>query len=434
MKVKTLSLVLLGVFVINSCLLALPAGTHQRGTAEVTEGGQQFSESGAATDAFGVQWEKDYGTLWWWSARYEGPQPVGDADNDGLNELLIGGRDPFMRVMKWDPDRQTYYEQQKIIDPVFGIGYGIWVHFLDEYHRVPQPFGSATGFSIADIDNDGLNEIGVAWGHHFSAFKWNGNRYQLMGRYIVADEREGEDGTTLDCFVGDYDNDGRNEVVITGSFNGAPNVVVVAWDGSRFVEEASWNPPGNGAVYFPWIADVDGDGENEVVVGPGNQLVVLDWTGDSFEATVVDEFDSHVFGTVSKDSDGDGLPEIHVTFYDAMFAVYEWNGTGYQQKFFITWDDEWGTIEAIDVGDVDGDGVAEVCVGTNYVHIFEWNGETYEEEYVITETYGFLAVTCVGDFDNDGLLEIHAGAVGVESLRDPYKAWIFKYHGEAIDF
>ena len=88
----------------------------------------------AVEGTYGIQWEQDYGTLWWWSARYEGPQPVGDADNDGKNELLIGGRDPFMRVMKWDETQQTYYEQQKIIDPVFGIGYGIWVHLLDEYH------------------------------------------------------------------------------------------------------------------------------------------------------------------------------------------------------------------------------------------------------------------------------------------------------------
>jgi len=52
---------------------------------------------------------------------------------------------------------------------------------------------------------------------------------------------------------------------------------------------------------------------------------------------------------------------------------------------------------------VDGDGVQEVCVGTNYVHILQWNGTTYEEEHVI-----------------------NAGAVGV-SGDESYKSWIFKY-------
>ena len=418
-------LVLFTAFVLSG-LMGLQATTDQSINYWDSQTNVPTEVDSITGNEYGIQWQKDYGTLWWWSARYEGPQPVGDADNDGSNELLIGGRDPFMRVMKWDAQQQTYYEQQKIVDPVFGIGYGIWINLFQDYFRVPQPFGSATGFSIADIDNDGLNEIGVAWGHHFSAFKWNGNRYQLLGRYIVADVREGEDGTTLDCVVGDYDNDGQNEVIVTGGYDGVPELVAIYWDGSQFVEETSWDPSRDRSIYFPWIADVDEDGQNEIIVGPGNQLVVLDWDGTQLIPTILNEFESHVFGTVSKDSDGDGKPEIHVTFYDATFAVYEWKNDGYTEKYYIEWDGEWGTIEAIDVGDVDGDGTEEVCVGTNYIHILSWNGETYEEEYVITETYGFLAVTCVGDFDNDGLLEINAGSVGVEG-DDSYNSWIFKY-------
>jgi len=48
------------------------------------------------------------------------------------------------------------------------------------------------------------------------------------------------------------------------------------------------------------------------------------------------------------------------------------------------------------------------------------------EEHVIKDTYGLLAVTCVGDFDNDGKNEINVGAVGV-SFGEPYMSWIFKY-------
>jgi len=48
------------------------------------------------------------------------------------------------------------------------------------------------------------------------------------------------------------------------------------------------------------------------------------------------------------------------------------------------------------------------------------------EEHVIKDTYGLLAVTCVGDFDNDGKNEINAGAVGVAE-DESYMSWIFKY-------
>ena len=364
-----------------------------------------------------IQWEKSYGKIPMWSARYEGPQPVGDADNDGKNELLIGGRDPFMRVMKWDESSQTYYEQAKIIDPVFGIGY-------------PFALGSATGFAIADIDNDGLNEIGVAWGRHFSAFKWDGSHYKKMGMYAITKNRGWE--TTLDCAVGDVDNDGKNEVVVTGGYNdpSIPEVLVLSWDGSKFVKESEWNAPHEESIYFPWIADVDNDGKNEIICNT-NETVVLNWnvTSNSWEPTVVstyEEKDIYPFGCVSKDSNGNGIPDIHVTFYAPELKIFEWNGTAYEEKWSHYWQGEEGTIEAIDVGDVDGDGIPEVCVGTNYVHILQWNGTTYVEEHVIKDTYGLLAVTCVGDFDNDGKNEINAGAVGVP-FGEPYMSWIFKY-------
>jgi len=426
MNTKALSLIMIGLFAINGFVLAFPLGPNQSGVEKGPKINQQRLLLGVTTDAFGVQWEKNYGSWHQWSARYEGPQPVGDADNDGLNELLIGGRDPFMRVMKWDPNRQTYYEQQKIIDPVFGIGYGIGIHFLDEYYRIPQPFGSATGFSIADITNDGKNEIGVAWGRHFSAFKWTGNRYEVLARYIVSDNLNWE--STLDCIVGDYDNDGENEVIVTGGYRDAPEVIALVWNGVEFVEEATWSDPHSGSVYFPWIADVDEDGKNEVIVGAGNRLVVLNWEGNGFVPTVVHEYSrrTQVFGCVGKDSTGDGKPEIHVTFYTPELAIFKWNGSAYEQIYYQIWQGEEATIEAIDIGDVDNDDKVEICVGTDRVHILQWNGETYDEEYLIDETYGMLAVTCVGDFDNDNLLEINVGAVGNVG-DDGYMSWIFKY-------
>ncbi|MFO8132433.1 MAG: VCBS repeat-containing protein [Thermoplasmatota archaeon] len=427
MKAKAIALIVAFIFVLSGLMLGLPATVHDGGVAPEQDNEDTADTAPAtANDAFGVQWEKNYGPWHQWSARYEGPQPVGDADNDGLNELLIGGRDPFMRVMKYDEASGTYYEQQKIVDPVFGIGYGVWLELFGDYHRISQPFGSSTGFSIADITNDGENEVGVAWGNHFSAFKWNGRRYQLVGRYIVVDENEGQGGTTLDCVVGDYDNDGDNEVIVTGGYRNVPEVIALGWNGEEFVEETTWSDPHGGSVFFPWIADVDDDGDNEVIIGPGDRGVVLDWNGDGFAATEIAEFDHRVFGLVSKDSDYDGKPEIHITFRHPELQIWEWNGTGYEKKWGKVWQQEMDTIEAIDIGDVDDDGTAEVCVGTDLVHILEWNGETYEEEYLIDETYGMLAVTCVGDFDNDGMIEINAGAVGNVG-DDGYMSWIFKY-------
>ena len=364
-------------------------------------------------DIYGIQWEHSYGRLPWWSARYEGPQPIGDADNDGKNELLIGGRDPFLRVMKWNGN--TYIEQAKIIDPVFGIGYS--------FMGIPEPFGSATGFAIGDLDNDGKNEIGVAWGHHFSAFKWDGNEYKKIGMYAVSKR-----GTTLDCIIGDADNDGKNEVVITGGYGeNTPEVLVIKWNGEKFVKESEWNAPGQHWVYFPWIADVDNDGKNEIICNT-NQTIVLKWHNNRWNARVIASYnDTYPFGCVSKDSDNDGMPEIHVTFWTPELRIFKYENGSYIEKAHFYWKGEEGTIEAIDVGDVDNDGVPEVAVGTNYIHIIQWNGTGYEEEHVIKDTHGLLAITCIGDTDNDGKNEINAGSVGKTSLSEDYEEWIFKY-------
>ncbi len=410
------------VFIIG--FACIEAGERKIGVGEETDNASILAVSNGY---FEMVWEKNYGTFSQWSARYEGPQPVGDADNDGKNELLIGGRDPFMRVMKWDDNREVYYEQAKIIDPVFGIGYGVWLHIGQDWKRIPQPFGSATGFGIGDIDNDGENEIGVAWGRHFSAFKWNGLRYKLMGRYIVSDVRDVWD-STLDCIIGDCDNDGMNEVVVAGGYNsGLAEVIVLSWDGTQFVKESEWNDPATWWVFFPWIADADEDGLNELIINT-NRTIVLNWDGISWLADIVASYKSWIypFGCVAKDSDGDGKPEIHVTFDTPSLIIYEYENGTYREKASFYWEGEEDTIEAIDIGDVDDDEVVEICVGTDKVHILQWNGDEYEEEYLIEETFGNLAVTCVGDFDNDGKLEINAGAVAVRD-GDEYKSWIFKY-------
>ncbi|ENO12234.1 hypothetical protein MBGDC06_00630 [Thermoplasmatales archaeon SCGC AB-539-C06] len=109
--------------------------------------------------------------------------------------------------------------------------------------------------------------------------------------------------------------------------------------------------------------------------------------------------------------------------------MFEWNGTGYEIKFEKEWPGEGVLIEGLDVGDVDDDGIAEVCAGTDVIHILQWDGSTYVEEAVIDETFGSLAVVNIGDCDNDGKNEIHAGSVIVSQGQD-FMSWVFKYGWE----
>ncbi len=381
------------------------------------------------SEEYGIQWEMNYGSDWRYG-RYEGPQPIGDCDNDGKNELLIGGRDTQIRVMEWNDNKQTYVQKHTLRPPFYHLL--SFLRLLGIIDELPNP----GGFAIGDLTGDGKNEIAATWST--TVYKWIAGKYRIIGfdNWIFSNG-----GGSADCYIGDYDNDGRNELIVSGGpmrqNSPVPEIVIYQWNKYRLEKEAEWNDEeGDGYwyIYMPCVADVDEDGENELLCGSGYKVLVLDWNKDteSFDETIIKRTgeDYYPFAFICKDSDMDGKLEIHVSYYGPAISIFGWNGTGYEIKFEKEWYHEAGLIEALDVGDVDDDGIPEVCAGTNYVHILQWNGSTYIEEYVITDTYGMLAVVSVGDCDNDGKYEINAAPVFVRP-GDDYKYWIFKYGWES---
>ncbi len=368
-------------------------------------------------DDYGIQWEMNYGNNPSYGARYEGPQPIGDCDNDGDNELLISGRDASIRVMEWNENQQTYVETRTLHCPFY-----------------PFRQTDAGGFAIGDLTGNGKNEIAATWGT--TVHRWFLGKYRLIGwnPWIFRN-----DGGSADCYIGDCDNDGKNELIMSGGsgWQGeeVPEIVIFKWNGWRLVKVAEWDDPNvDGYVYMAGLGDIDEDGENEIVCGTAGKVVVLDWNKETleFESTVIQYtsgWEGYPFACVCKDSDMDGKNEIHVGYYSPRITIFEWNGVEYEIKFEKEWPGEGILIEALDVGDVDDDGIPEVCAGTDIIHILQWNGETYEEEALIDETFGHLAVLSIGDCDNDGKNEINAGSVIVDDGED-FMSWVFKYGWE----
>jgi hypothetical protein len=377
---------------------------------------------------YGIQWEMNYGNDDREGARYEGPQPIGDCDNDGKNELLISGRDAMIRVMEWDENKQTYIQTHILRCPFYWL-----FRLIGLFNENVEPM-DAGGFAIGDLTGDGKNEIAATW--YAAVYRYIRGHYRIIGfnPWIFWNG-----GGNADCYIGDCDNDGKNELIMSGgpAWHGNPDmpeIVIFKWNGIRLVKVAEWDDPGvSSYVYMAGLGDVDYDGENEIVCGSARKVVVLDWNKESkeFEATVIKESSSwqgHPFACVCKDSDMDGKDEIHVGFRSPWVVFFKWNGTKYETIYEKTWPGEDDVIEALDVGDVDDDGIAEVCVGTNIVHILQWNGTSYEEEAVLP-TWGGLAVTCIGDCDNDGKNEINVGSVWIDHGED-YMEWVFKYKWE----
>ena len=371
-----------------------------------------------------VQWEMNYGSDESYAPRYEGPQPIGDCDNDGDNELLIGGRDAVLRVMEWDETKKTYEETHSLHCPFYR-----W-HYLLKFLKLGNGPIDAGGFAIGDLTGDGKNEIAVTW--YAAIHKWIAGKYRIIcfNPWVYQNNKG-----NADCYIGDCDNDGKNEFIMSGGpmRHGSilPQIVVYKWNGWRLVKAAEWYDSDTyGYVYMAGLGDIDEDNENEIVCGSANKVVVLDWDKENkeFIPTIIkytSGFD-RPFACICKDSDMDGKNEIHVGYWSPKISIFEWNGNNFVTKFEKEWIGEGALIEGLDVGDVDHDGKPEVCAGTHHIHILEWNGFTYIEEDVIDETFGSLSVVAIGDCDNDGKNEINAGSVMKYQGQD-FMSWVFKY-------
>jgi len=170
------------------------------------------------SDKYGIQWEMNYGSDSWYGARYEGPQAIGDCDNDDENELLVAGRDSRIQVFEWDENQQTYLETHTIHPPFY-----------------PKQTSDAGGFAIGDLTGDGENEIAATW--NAAVYKWNGKKYSLIGMNSYVFNNGGGNG---DCFIGDCDNDGQNELIMSGGpirdGGTAEEIVVLGFRGGVLVK------------------------------------------------------------------------------------------------------------------------------------------------------------------------------------------------------
>jgi hypothetical protein len=370
-----------------------------------------------------------------WSYAYGGyghsqhAQPVGDIDEDGINEIIVGGYEAYpdwgrARILSYNAALETYIEEYSWYVPG---GY---------YH-------SPSGSTVLDLDEDGDLEFVVSWTYSGAdgvyAYDWDGETLTELDYYPAA--------FVFDVYSGDYDDDGDIEVLVANApWGGTPyHVIALGWQDGGFVVEATWR-----YGYYTWEApmlwsgDTDNDGKTEVIVCISYSYYytlgtwALNWnptTGEWEEELVYDALingGTH-YGVVVGDVDGDGTPEIGIGnnragYVGAGAVLIEWDGTQYTKVWEGSWPGDYVVIEALAVGDADNDGQNEFLAGGGDVHVIGWTGTHYTEEATIPETEGLLSGTIVADTDTDGLNEVKATSIIV----GPGKEWIFKYTAEPL--
>ena len=363
---------------------------------------------------FDIEFESGWNTQWYNAYGGNGnaqfAQPVGDVDEDGMNEVFVGGYAGY---------------QAHILQ--YNTGTGVY----DDEYTWSEGGGVPSGCCILDLDEDSDLEFVVSWVYGSSngiyAYDWDGSTLTTLDVY---------DGTgfefAFDVYCCDYDDDTDVEVLIANdpSDSSGYHVTALSWNIGlgEFTWEESWGSGSATECPMVWSGDPDNDGKTEVIAAAGDSTVyALNYEGGSWtEEIVASGLPDHPYGISVGDLNGDGIDEIGIGLETPYAYIYEWTGSSYSQVWSEYYSGEQDIIEATAIGDADNDGQNEFIVGTDDIHVISYNGTDYVEESTITQTSGQLAGAIIGDCDSDGLNEVKANDI----LTSPGAEWILEFTPE----
>ena len=333
-------------------------------------------------------------TWYWTSATTINSVAVGDVNGDEQKETVTGG---------------TFYDGTRNIAQLI-----VWNSSSLTPERLITWYWTANttinSVALGDVDGDGQTEI-VTGGSYFDGSRqiaqlcvWNGATLALENVktwYWT--------GSTVinSVALGDVDNDGQVEIVTGGYYNdGVRNIAqLVVWAGSNLAVDrlTGWYWTGNTVINSVAIGDVDGDGQIEVVTGgyyndgARNVAQLIEWNGLNLSVDRLAGWywtSNTVINSVALgDVDNDGQTEVVTGGYyndgvRNIAQLVEWNGANLAVDRLTGWYWTRNTVvNSVGIGDVDGDGQAEVVTGgffndgaRNIAQLIIWSGSSLAAE------------------------------------------------------
>ncbi len=261
-------------------------------------------------------------------------QPCGDLDGDGVNEIVVGGYENsgIARILKYDKTSGTYREVYS------------WTEGGGTYN-------APSGATMLDLYRNGRLELVMSWGYSGAndgvwAYKWDGATLTKLDHFYCS--------FTYDVYSCDFDGDGVKEVVVANAPWGgyAAHVIGLGWNkaSSTFYVKAQWMLAGASSMECPmvWSGDTVGDGKTRIVAcisdsstSTTSGVWALTWSAASktWTATLVNAGligGGIPYGVAVGDVDGDGIAEIGIGsnvagYVGAGAVLVKWTQWGIQQ-------------------------------------------------------------------------------------------------------
>ncbi|MFA6131752.1 MAG: S8 family serine peptidase [Patescibacteria group bacterium] len=219
--------------------------------------------------------------------------------------------------------------------------------------------------------------------------------------------------------MGDVDGDGVDEIVTGPGPGGGPQVRVFETDGTLIKQFFAYSTSDTHGI-FVGVGDTDGDGVGEILTAPdkgGNGEVR--W----FEMNGEQNGFIKPFGVTplslrvaAGDTNNDGTDEIIVgTGSGHQPTVSIFSGTGTFIKSFEAYATTYDKGIYVEAGDLDSDGVDEIVTGTDYgggphVRAFEADGTVMASFFAYDEFFRGGVRVAVADLDDNGSAEIYTAA------------------------
>lgn len=285
------------------------------------------------------------------------------------------------------------------------------------------------GIAIRDINNDGLVDLAVSgnlttassgWAGRVAVYTQNPANHDLN----VASEYALSTNSAGSLTIADLNNDGLQDIVVASdgnSSNGLLSFLFQEADGTLGTEYAYTSVPVSGEIH---VADINYDGLNDIVVQSGlKQLAVIKQLSPGVYSTSPDfytaqsnwaYFRSFALG----DLNGDGRTDIAIAEpgNNGSLNIFLQNTTGtFTDPTLINF--TWFSLDEIKIADIDGDGLNDIIVLSNGNRVMVlrqsvFNSfQDYQTYLLPTQSTGGTVIhqaMSVGDVSSDGLPDIIA--------------------------